>query len=60
LLAVAGAAGAFFKGGVANRVTIISLIFSTLLHSQREVGWGGLGGGHLDNVIIKAHMLKID
>jgi len=52
---------ALFSGaGVANRVRIISLIFSALQRGQRGAGWGGLGGGHLDNVIIKARVLKID
>jgi len=56
-----GRCGRFFLGaGVANRVRIISLIFSALQRGQRGAGWGGLGGGHLDNVIIKAHVLKID
>jgi len=53
--------GALFWGAeAANRVRIISLIFCTLQRGQRGVGWGGLGGGHLDNVIIKVHVLKID
>jgi len=52
---------ALFRGaGAANRVTIISLIFCALQRRQRGTGWGGLGGGHLDNVIIKARVLKID
>ena len=52
---------ALFSGaGVANRVRIISLIFGALKRHQRRAGWGGLGGGHLDNVIIKARVLKID
>jgi len=50
----------FLGAGVANRVRIISLIFCALQRGQRGAGWGGLGGGHLDNVIIKARVLKID
>ena len=50
----------FWGAGVANRVGIISLIFSALQRRQRGTGWGGLGVGHLDNGIIKARVLKID
>jgi len=50
----------FSGAGAANRVTTLSLIFSALQRRQRGAGWGGLGGGHLDNVIIKARVLKID
>jgi len=50
----------FLRAGVANRVRIISLIFSALQRSQQGAGWGGLGRGHLDNVIIKVRVLKID
>ena len=50
----------FLGAGVTNRVRIISLIFCALQRSQRGAGWDGLGGGHLDNVIIKARVLKID
>jgi len=53
--------GALFLGaGAANRVRLLSLIFCPLQRGQRGAGWGGLGGGHLDNVIIKARVLKID
>jgi len=31
-----------------------------LQRHQWGAGWGGLGGGHLDNVIIKGCVLKID
>ena len=52
---------ALFSGaGAANRVRIITLIFCALQRHQQGAGWGGLGGGHLDNVIIKARVLKID
>ena len=40
----------------ANRVLILSLIFGTLQRHLRRAGWDGLGGGHLDNVAIKAHV----
>jgi len=50
----------FWGAGVANRVRIISPIFSALQHHQRGAGWGGLGRGHLDNIIIKVRVLKID
>ena len=50
---------ALFRGaGAANRVTIISLVFCALQRHQRGAGWGGLGGGHLDNVIIKSARAK--
>jgi len=53
--------GAHFLGaGGANRVLIISLIFCALQRHLRGAGWGGLGRGHLDNVAIKARVLKID
>jgi len=52
---------ALFLGPVvANRVRVISLIFGALQRGQRGTGWDGLGGGNLDNVIIKARVLKID
>ena len=52
---------ALFGGaGAVNRVRIMSLIFGALQRHQRGTGWGGLGGGNLDNVIIKARVLKID
>ena len=50
----------FLGAGAANRVRIISLIFGALQRGQRGAGWDGLGGGHLDNVIIKVRVLKID
>jgi len=50
----------FLEAGVANRVRIISLIFSVPQRCQQGTGWGGLVGSHLDNVIIKVRVLKID
>jgi len=51
---------ALFSGaGVTNRVRIITLIFCALQCCQWEAGWGGLGRGNVDNVIIKALVLKI-
>ena len=50
----------FWGAEAANRVRIISLIFCSLQRHQQGAGWGGLGRGHLDNVIIKVRVLKID
>ena len=46
----------FWGAGVTNRVIIISLIICALQRHLRGAGWDGFGGGHLDNVIIKAHV----
>ena len=47
--------GALFLGaGGANRVLILSLIFCALQRHLWGAGQAGLGGGHLDNVVIKA------
>ena len=46
--------GALFSGaGAANRVRILSPIFCALQRRQQGAGWDGLGGGHLDNVVLK-------
>jgi len=39
----------FWGVGGANRVLILSLIFSALQRHLWRVGQAGLGGGHLDN-----------
>ena len=45
--------------GATNRVRIIFLIFCALQCCQQRTEWNGLDGGHLDDVVIKVHMLKI-
>ena len=44
----------FLEAGGANRVLILTLIFSALQHHLWRTGRGGLSRGNLDNVTIKA------